>query len=56
MAPNPSDPFGPLAEGAAQIHELHVSYQAAGFTPAESLYLVGVMLTAALRGNQGGTE
>ena len=30
----------PLAEGAAQMHELVLEYERAGFTRAESLHIV----------------
>lgn len=42
-------PITPLAEGAAQAHELFQSYVDAGFTRQEALYLIGQMLTAAIQ-------
>lgn len=46
----PSDPVTPLMEGAAQCHELYVTYREAGFTAEQSLYLVGQILAAVVRG------
>lgn len=46
----PPDPVSALAEGAAQIHELFTAYMNAGFARQEALYLVGVILTAGMRG------
>lgn len=45
----PVDPFTQLASAAAQMHELFRTYQSAGFTAEQSLYLVGVMLAASMR-------
>jgi len=41
----------PLAEAAAQMHELYTAWQAAGFTQQEALYLLGVVLQS---GQQSG--
>jgi hypothetical protein len=35
-----------MGEGAAELHELYSSYVAAGFTPAQAVYLVGQVLRA----------
>jgi hypothetical protein len=40
----PVDPFSALMASATTLHEIHVSYVEAGFTEAQSVYLVGVML------------
>jgi hypothetical protein len=47
---DPDDPITQLAEGAAQLHELFLAYVGAGFSENQALYLVGQMVTAALRG------
>lgn len=36
----PQDPIGQLAEGAAQLHELFMSYVDAGFTRSEALQII----------------
>ncbi len=41
---SPSDPFTALAQAATQMHELHLSYVAAGFTPDESIKLLAAMV------------
>ena len=48
--PEPEDPITQLAEGAASAHELFTAYVAAGFTENQALYLVGQLITAAMRG------
>ncbi len=45
----PPNPITVLAEGAAQLHEIFCSYKAAGFTEQQALYLVGLIITAAMR-------
>lgn len=45
----PTDPITLLGEAAAQIHEVFLSYVAAGFTEQQALYLVGQILTASIR-------
>jgi len=35
------EPFTCLLEAAVAMHEMYVTYQAAGFTKDEALYLVG---------------
>lgn len=44
------DDITPLAEGAAQLHELYLSYVAAGFTEEQALRLVMAFLSAAAQG------
>lgn len=39
-----SEPSTPLAERAAEIHELFVALQGAGFTEWQALMIIGVML------------
>jgi len=41
----PQDPFSALAEGAAQVHELFLSYVLAGFSEPQALYLVACVMT-----------
>ena len=41
----PEDPFGGLAANSVQIHELYLSSVAAGFTPGQSMYMIGCLLT-----------
>lgn len=41
----PRDPFGAMAEAAAAIHEVFLSYVAAGFTESQALYLTACALT-----------
>jgi hypothetical protein len=48
----PQDPITDLAAGAAQCHELFVSYVEAGFTEAQALQIVIGILTAGLGGGQ----
>jgi hypothetical protein len=50
--PAPQDPVTALAEAAASLHELYVTYVQSGFTPAQALYLVGQLITASLRPQQ----
>jgi hypothetical protein len=45
----PQDPLTVMAEGAAQTHEIFLSYLAAGFTAEQALYLVGQVLIAHVR-------
>jgi hypothetical protein len=47
---DPQDPMTALAAATASVHELYLAYQHAGFTQPEALYLIGVLLTAILRG------
>jgi hypothetical protein len=44
----PQDPMTALAEGAAQMHEMFLAYQQAGFTEQQALYLTGCALRAML--------
>jgi hypothetical protein len=48
MSDDLQDPMSVLAEGAAQIHEMFLSYQEAGFTEQQALYLVGCAIKAML--------
>ena len=41
---NPAEPLTQLAEGAAQMHEMFLAYQHAGFTEHQALYLVAAVL------------
>jgi hypothetical protein len=41
---SPQEPLTHLAEGAAQMHEMFLAYQQAGFTEYQALYLVGSVL------------
>lgn len=50
--PAPQDPVTVLAEAAASLHELYVTYVASGFTPAHAIYLCGQIITASLRPQQ----
>ena len=50
MPDSPQDPITDLAAGAAQLHELYVSYLNAGFTREEALRLVIGILTAGMAG------
>jgi hypothetical protein len=43
------DDLTPLAEGAAQLHELFVEYVRAGFTEAQAMQLIVAMITANTR-------
>lgn len=42
--PMPADPMTELGTAAAGMHEIYLGYIEAGFTPQQSLYLVGQML------------
>jgi hypothetical protein len=42
----PPDPLTVLAEAAAQLHEMFISYVRAGFTEQQALYLVGQVIHA----------
>jgi hypothetical protein len=44
------DPITLLAAAAAQLHELYVSYVAAGFTEAQAFDLVKTLLAAGIGG------
>lgn len=50
---DPEDPITQLAEGAAQLHELFVSYMNAGFTESQALFLIGQMLQASIKNAAG---
>jgi hypothetical protein len=52
MNPVPDDPISPLAEGAAQLHELFLCYVKTGFTEAQALYLIGQIIAAGAKGGQ----
>lgn len=45
----PADPMTVLAETAVQMHELYLSYVAAGFTEGQSMTLVAAILDAIIR-------
>jgi hypothetical protein len=51
--PNPSDPFGPLAEGAITTHELFKAYMTAGFTRREALDIVTGIVRESVRLSAG---
>ena len=40
----PADPMTPAVEAASGMHEMYLSYVAAGFTAQQALYLTGQML------------
>jgi hypothetical protein len=46
----PEDPFGPLQEGAVQLHELFRSYVDAGFSEEQAMRLVEVFQQGILNG------
>jgi hypothetical protein len=48
MTDFPAEPLSALAEAASGLHELFLSYVAAGFTDIQALHLVGLLLTASL--------
>ena len=41
----PADPITDLASAAVHMHELYISYIAAGFEPVAALYLIGCLIT-----------
>lgn len=47
----PDDPITQLAAAAVGMHELFISFVAAGFTEQQALYLVGQALTASIGGS-----
>lgn len=47
-SPLPPDPMTQFAQGAAQGHELFMSYVNAGFTRAEAVAILIAILTAAI--------
>ena len=47
--PGKDEPLSNLAASAAVSHELFVSYQEAGFSADQALYLVGKIVTAAIK-------
>lgn len=51
--PEPEDPITQLAQAAASQHELFMAYVAAGFTESQAIYLVGQLVTSAVRGPGG---
>lgn len=42
----PADPISDLRAGAAQLHELFMSFVESGFSEGQALYLVGVLIAA----------
>lgn len=52
MPDSPQDPITDLAAGAAQVHELFLSYVGAGFAEEQSLRIVISILTARIGGGQ----
>jgi hypothetical protein len=44
----PTEPLTELAESTAQMHEMFLAYQEAGFTENQALYLIGCALKAML--------
>jgi len=50
--PDPQDPLTELAEGAAQLHEVFLSYVGAGFSEAQAMQIVISILTAGIGGGQ----
>jgi hypothetical protein len=52
---SPADPMTQMAEGAAEVHEMFLSYVAAGFTNAQAITLVSAILTALIHNANGGT-
>jgi hypothetical protein len=49
----PPDPMSQLATGAAQQHELFMAWVSAGFTRAEALQLLIVIVTAGIAKGPG---
>jgi hypothetical protein len=49
--PEPDDPITQLAAAAVGMHELFISFVAAGFSESQALYLVGQALTASIGGS-----
>ncbi|MEV8474873.1 hypothetical protein [Streptomyces sp. NPDC051173] len=49
--PEPADPITGLAEHAAQLHEMFLAFQHAGFTENQALELV---IALAIHGNSDG--
>lgn len=47
------DPLTSLATMGVVFHEIYAAYVSAGFSDAQAIYLVGVMLAASLRKEPG---
>lgn len=46
---NIPDPIGPMTAAMAQMHEMYVSYQEAGFTKMEAMQLLAVFVAETTR-------
>ena len=46
---SPDDPLTPMGEGASQQHELFMAWVAAGFTEAQALELLKVVIAEGMR-------
>jgi hypothetical protein len=46
---SPEDPVSELLSAAIAVHEMYTTFQAAGFTKKEALYLVGQSLQSMTR-------
>jgi hypothetical protein len=46
--PDPQDPLTELAAGAAQLHEVFLSYVGAGFSEAQAMQIVIAVLAAGM--------
>jgi hypothetical protein len=45
----PKDPLGPAAQGAAELHELFLTWIGAGFTEIQACRILGVVLAENMR-------
>lgn len=50
---DPKDPLTALQAEAVMAHELFAAYVAAGFAPAQALYLLGVVVSTNMRNSHG---
>jgi hypothetical protein len=47
-----ADPMTQMVQGAIQVHEMYLSYVAAGFNEQQVLYFLGVFMANLLLGRQ----
>lgn len=53
MSALPTDPITDMATSSVIMHELYLSYLAAGFTECQALYLASVFLRASIQKGEG---
>lgn len=56
MSERQTEPMTPMAEATAHLHEMFVTLVAGGFTEAQALHMLGVMLATNGQQQQGGSS